>query len=155
MPMFSSLAEEVREGLVTLPYYGVFDWLESEVRPNGVVILKGQVVTAAMKSDAEVRSRRIRGVDKVINNVEVLPVSSKDEQLRLAVHLAIYKWTSPLFRYATRAMPPIHIIVKNGQVTLKGSVATDADKESAVWLASSVPSVTGVIDELKLEPPVD
>src|SRR5688500_19654523 len=66
------IVREVRHELVTLPYYGVFDWLEYEVQPNGTVTLRGQVVRPSTKSDAEGRVKEIEGVTSVINQIETL-----------------------------------------------------------------------------------
>src|SRR5919205_81111 len=118
------LAEEVRHRLVMLPYYDVFDWLEGQVMPDGSVVLRGQVVRPSTKSEAGKRVSSIEGVERVDNQIEVLPVSPNDDRLRLAIYRAIFIFNSPLFRYATRSVPPIHIIVSRGRATLKGVVAT-------------------------------
>lgn len=147
----SRLIDEIRRELVTLPFYDVFDWLEGEVRPDGTVVLRGEVVHATLKSDAEARVKKIEDVSKVINEIEVLPVSPNDDRLRVALYQAIYNWNSPLFRYATRAVPPIHIIVKNGRVTLKGVVATEMDKQLAETAARGVPGIFEVNNQLRVE----
>ncbi|HKV36177.1 MAG TPA: BON domain-containing protein, partial [Pyrinomonadaceae bacterium] len=108
------IVKEVRHELVTLPYYSVFDWLEYEVQNNGTVILRGQVVRPTTKSDAEGRVKDIDGVSGVMNEIEVLPVSPSDDRARRALYRAIYNFNSPLFRYATQSVPPIHLIVKRG-----------------------------------------
>lgn len=145
------IAAEVRHRLVTLPYYDVFDWLEGEVRPDGTLYLRGQVVRPTLKSDAEASVRDVDGVTRVINEIEVLPVSPNDDRLRVALYRAIYKFDSPLFRYATRAVPPIHILVKNGRATLKGVVANKTDSDLAYMAARSVPGVFNVTNELRVE----
>ena len=94
--------------------------------------------------------KRIEGVEKVVNNIEVLPVSPNDDKIRLSVYRAIYGHTS-LQRYAQQAVPPIHIIVKNGNVTLEGVVATEADKNIANVQASGVPGVFSVKNNLRVE----
>src|SRR6266850_6631314 len=126
-----ALREEIRHQLVMLPYYTVFDWLQAEARPDGTVILMGQVVRPTLKDDAEVRVKRLEGATQVINNIEVLPLSSFDNQLRAALYRRIFNFDSPLFRYGTLSIPPIHIIVSNGHVTLKGIVANQGDSELA------------------------
>src|SRR5262249_15459540 len=108
------LAAAVQHELLTLPYYDVFDWLEAEVLSDRHVVLRGEVVRPVTSDDAEKRVRRIESVSKVENQIKVLPLSQRDGELRSAVYRAIYDWNSPLFRYATRAMPPIHIVVENG-----------------------------------------
>jgi len=145
------LVRQVRHELATLPYYGVFDWLEFETRPDGTVVLRGQVVRPTTKSDAEARVRQIDGVKNVVNEIEVLPLSPGDDRLRLALYRAIYNWNSPLFRYATQAIPSIHIIVDRGRATLKGVVASKADAQIAYMRARAVPGLFDVKNELLVE----
>ena len=145
------LTRHVRHELVTLPYYDVFDWLEGEVRSDGTVVLRGEVVRPTTKSEAEARVKRIEGVERVINEIEVLPTSINDDRLRIALYRALFNWDSPLFRYAHRAVPPIHIIVKNGRATLKGVVATEQEKQIAYMKARSVPGLFEVRNELQVE----
>jgi hyperosmotically inducible protein len=144
------IVREVRHELVTLPYYGVFDWLQFE--PQGdTVILRGQVVRPSTKSDAESRVKDIEGVAKVVNEIEVLSVSPSDDRLRLALYRAIYGQSSPLFRYATQAVPSIHIIVNRGHATLKGVVANKGDANIAYIRARGVPGLFSVKSELTIE----
>jgi hyperosmotically inducible protein len=145
------IIKEVRHELATLPYYGVFDWLEFEVSPDNTVVLRGQVVRPTTKSDAEARVREIDGVSKVVNEIEVLPLSPGDDRLRIALYRALYNWDSPLFRYATQAVPPIHIIVKGGRAVLKGVVASKADSDLAYLRARGVPGLFDVKNELQVE----
>ena len=143
--------KQVRNELATLPYYGVFDWLEFEVRPDNTVVLRGEVIRPTTRSDAENRVKDIDGVKQVINEIEVLPVSPDDDRLRLALYRSLYNWDSPLFRYATQSDPPIHIIVKNGRAVLRGIVATKADSDLAYMRARSVPGLFDVKNELLVE----
>jgi hyperosmotically inducible protein len=145
------VVKEIRHELATLPYYGVFDWLEFEVRPDNTVVLRGQVVRPTTKSEAEARVKTIDGVSKVINEIEVLPLSPQDDRLRLALYRTIYDWDSPLFRYATQSVPPIHIIVRNGRAELKGVVASKADADLAYLRARGVPGLFDVKNELRAE----
>ncbi len=145
------LAVEVRHRLVMLPSYDVFDWLEGDVKADGTVVLRGQTVRPTLKTDAEKSVRDIADITRVVNEIEVLPLSSNDDQLRLALYRAIYKFDSPLFKYATRAVPPIHIIVKNGRITLKGVVATKADSDLAYMAARNVSGLFEVTNELRAE----
>jgi len=145
------IINEVRHELATLPYYGVFDWLEYEVHPDNTVVLRGQVVRPTTKSEAEARVRSIEGVTKVVNEIEVLPLSPEDDRLRLALYRTLYNWDSPLFRYATQSVPPIHIIVKNGRAELKGVVASKADANLALIRAKGVPGLFDVKSELQVE----
>lgn len=142
---------QVRHELVTLPYYGVFDWLGFEVRPDNTVVLRGQVVRPTTKSDAEARVKEIDGVSKVINEIEVLPLSPQDDRLRMALYRKLYGFDSPLFRYATQAIPSIHIIVARGRATLKGIVANKGDAQLAYMRARSVPGLFDVKSDLQIE----
>jgi len=144
------VTREVRHELVTLPYYGVFDNLAYQVSNDGTVTLVGQVTRPTLKSDAEKAVRDIEGVTKVVNQLEVLPLSSSDDQLRLALYRAIYS-TNGLTRYAMQAVPPIHIIVRNGNATLEGVAATEADKNLAGIQANTVPGVFSVKNNLRVE----
>jgi hyperosmotically inducible periplasmic protein len=145
------IVKEVRHELVTLPYYGVFDWLTYEVRPDGRVILRGQVVRPTTKSDAEGRVKDIDGVTGVDNQIETLPLSPNDDRLRRALYRQIYGWNSPLFRYAHQAVPSIHLIVSRGHATLKGVVSNRGDANLAYIRARSVPGLFSVKNELVVE----
>lgn len=151
IPQGGRIIKEVRHELATLPYYGVFDWLEFEVQPDKTVVLRGQVVRPTTKSDAEARVKDIDGVSKVVNEIRVLPLSPHDDRLRVALYRSIYNWNSPLFRYATQAVPPIHIIVERGRATLKGIVASRGDAQLAFIRARGVPGLFDVKSELQIE----
>ncbi len=140
---------EVRHELVMLPYYSIFDDLAFRV-DGSTVTLFGAVTRPTLKSDAENVVKRVEGVTRVVNNIEVLPLSPMDDRIRLATYRAIYGF-GPLNRYALGALPPIHIIVKNGHVTLTGIVANDADRNMANIRANGVPGVFSVENELKVE----
>jgi hyperosmotically inducible protein len=146
----SRLAQEVRHELVMLPYYSVFDNLEYRIEGNDTVMLSGQVVRPTLKSQAENVVKRIEGVAKVINNIEVLPVSQHDDDIRLATYRAIFSRPG-LDRYSLQAVPPIHIIVKNGNINLVGVVATEADKNLAEMAARGVSGAFGVTSQLRVE----
>lgn len=146
-----TLRAAVRHELVTLPYYDVFDWLEAELTPGGQVVLRGEVVRPTTSSDAEKRVRRLEGVSEVVNEIKVLSVSQQDRALRIALYRAIYNWNSPLFRYATRVMPPIHIVVENSRATLKGVVASEMESQLAYTAARHVPGLFEVKNELRVE----
>jgi hyperosmotically inducible protein len=145
-----NLIREVRHQLVLLPYYSVFDNLSFRVEGD-TVILEGQVVRPTLKSDAEGVVKNIEGVGRVVNNIEVLPLSPMDDQIRRAVYRAIFSEPG-LSRYAESAVPSIHIIVKNGNVILVGVVDSEADKNLANIRASSVPNVFSVKNELVVTP---
>lgn len=142
--------KEVRHELVMLPFYGVFDNLSYKVDPDGTVTLLGQVSRPTLKSDAENVTKRIEGVEKVVNNIEVLPTSINDDRIRRAAYRAIYG-NSVLSPYQMRAVPPIHIIVKNGQITLEGVVARTMDKQIAGVQANGVHGSFGVTNNLVVE----
>lgn len=142
--------KEVRHELVMLPFYGVFDNLSYKVDPDGTVTLLGQVSRPVLKSDAENSVKKIEGVPKVVNNIEVLPTSFNDDRIRRAVYRAIFG-NDVLSQYQLRAVPPIHIIVKNGNVTLEGVVARSMDKQIAGVQANSVSGVFGVTNNLRVE----
>ncbi|PYX40877.1 MAG: transport-associated protein [Acidobacteria bacterium] len=144
------ITKEVHHELVLLPYYGVFDNLAYRVSPDGTVTLMGQVVRPTLKSDAENVVKRIEGVERVDNQIKVLPTSPMDDQTRMAVYRAIYG-NAELSMYAVRAVPPIHIIVENGHVTLEGVVARQMDKQIAEMQAKSVPNVFSVTNNLRVE----
>ena len=143
------LIREIRSELLTLPYYGVFDWLEFEVDNNNVVTLRGQVTRPSLKSDAEDVVKDIDNVKSVRNEIEELPPSNHDDDLRIALYRAIY--SGPLFRYSVGAYNPIHIIVNRGRVTLKGVVANEGDKNIAGIRAKTVPGSFEVKNELRVE----
>ncbi|HTA47711.1 MAG TPA: BON domain-containing protein [Bryobacteraceae bacterium] len=146
----SKLIQEVRHKLVTLPYYGVFDDLGFTV-DGGTVTLLGQVVMPVLKDDAASTVKHIEGVTNVVNNIEVLPLSPMDNQIRRAVYRAIYGDPVLSTRYAFQAIPPIHIIVKNGNVRLEGVVANEMDRNISGIRANAVPGVFHIENQLRVE----
>jgi hyperosmotically inducible protein len=143
------LQKEVRHELVMLPLYDVFDNLAYKVE-GGTVTLFGQVSRPTLKTDAERAVKGIEGVERVDNRIEVLPLSPNDDRIRRAVYRAIYG-TEGLDRYAMRAVPTIHIIVKNGHVTLEGAVASEGDKNLANIKANGVSGVFSVTNNLQVD----
>ena len=141
-------SEKVRKQLVTLPYYGVFDNLAFKV-DGSVVTLYGQVVRPTTRQDAQRRVARIEGVSSVVNNIEVLPLSSFDNQIRVRTYRAVFGRGS-LYRYALGANPSIHIVVNHGNVTLEGIVSNKADSQIAYIAANGVPGVFSVTNNLKV-----
>jgi hyperosmotically inducible periplasmic protein len=144
------IKKEVRHELVMLPYYGVFDNLTYGVGSDGTITLQGQVTRPTLKGDAERTLKDVEGVSRVVNKIEVLPLSPNDDNLRIALYRAIYG-TSQLNRYALQAVPSIHIIVKNGQATLEGVAANEADRNVAGMQANGVSGVFSVTNNLHLE----
>jgi len=145
------LVREIRHELLTLPWYGVFDWLEGTVGPDGRVTLRGWVTRPTTKSDAEARVKEIEGVTSVNSQISVLPLSPNDDRLRRALYFALFNNDSPLFRYALGANPTIHIIVENGRAILKGTVDSAGDRNLANVKARGVAGVFEVRNELVVE----
>lgn len=140
---------KVRKELVTLPYYGVFDNLAYEVN-GGTVTLSGQVVDPITRRDAENRVKRIAGINRVINNIQVLPVSGFDNTIRVRTYRALVR-TGSLYRYFQGANPSIHIIVSGGRVTLEGVVSNRMDNQLAYMTARTIPNVFAVTNNLRIE----
>jgi hyperosmotically inducible protein len=143
------ITREVRHELVMLPYYGVFDNLLYKV-DGSTVTLMGQVTRPTLKSDAGNVVKGIEGVERVDNQIQVLPLSPMDDGLRRAEYRAIYGHPG-LDRYAMQAVPPIHIILDNGKVTLEGVVGTQGDKDLAGVRANTVGGVFSVTNNLRVE----
>jgi hyperosmotically inducible protein len=142
------IAKEVRHELLMLPYFGVFDNIAFKVDGYNVTLL-GQVVRPSLKSDAGNVVKRIEGVEKVDNQIEVLPTSPMDDRLRLALYHAIYGEPT-LEKYALGVQKPIRIIVKNGHVTLEGYVDNEGDKNIAGIRANGVPGIFSVTNNLQV-----
>jgi osmotically-inducible protein OsmY len=144
------LTREVGHQLIQVPWLSVFDNLQYSVRGSEVT-LSGQVWQPVTKDDAETAVKGIEGVAKVINNIEVLPNSPMDDQMRRAEYRAIYG-APELQRYAMGVLPSIHIIVKGGHVTLVGTVDNQMDKNVAEIRAKSVPNLFSLDDQLQVRP---
>jgi hyperosmotically inducible periplasmic protein len=142
------LANKVRHELVMLPYYDVFDNLYFRIEGRTVTLL-GETPNMNTKSSAGNVVKRLEGVEKVINNIEVLPPSSADERIRKATYQAIYSY-GPLFKYSGGVVPPIHIIVKGGKVTLEGVVDSESDKQIAGMQANQVPGTFQITNNLRV-----
>ena len=146
----SDFEENMRHGLVMLPYYTVFDNLEFHAENDGTVVLSGQVVWAPLKEQAERAARSVPGASKIINNIEILPLLPYDNVIRRKVFNAVYS-RSGLERYAVMAVPPIHIVVSNGRVTLEGKVGNELDRNAAGLAANGVSNVHEVTNNLRIE----
>lgn len=142
------IAKEVRHELVMLPYLDVFDNLSYKV-DGGIVTLSGEVTRPTLKSDAERAVKSIEGVERVDNQIEVLPLSNHDDRLRRSLYRAIYDYPS-MNRYALPVIKPIRIIVKNGNVTLEGVVDNQADKSIAYIRANGVHGAFSVTNNLRV-----
>src|SRR6202162_728695 len=144
------IIREVRHELLMLPYFGVFDNIAFRVDGSTVTLL-GQVVRPSLKSDAENALKHIEGVEKVDNQIEVLPPSPMDDGLRIRLYREIYGYPA-LEKYALGVQKPIRIIVKNGRVALEGVVDSEADKNLAGMRANSVPGIFQVTNNLQVVP---
>ena len=145
----NQLAEEVAHAIRMYPRYDIFDWVEGTVH-NGVVTLTGAVREPFRKDDYEKVVAEIPGVKRVDNELRVLPLSTFDDQIRWAASRAIYR--DPMFAaYAIQANPPIHIIVENGKVTLKGVVANPMDKQVAEARVRTNVMAFDVTNDLQVE----
>jgi hyperosmotically inducible protein len=143
------IAKEVRHEILMLPYYNVFDDIKFSVSGYEVTLM-GQVTNPTLKHDAENVVKHIEGVEKVDNQIEVLPLSNIDDGLRLRVYRAIYGFPA-LERYAMPVIKPIRIIVKNGNVTLEGVVDNQADKDLAGLRANGVSGAFSVTNHLVVD----
>jgi len=142
------IKREVGHELALLPWYSVFDNLSYSVSGYKVTLM-GQVVRPSLKDDAEAAVKHIEGVESVDDRIEVLPLSPNDDQIRRAEFRAIYSKPT-LERYAEGNVQQIHIIVKNGNVTLEGTVGSQADKDAANVYANTVPGVFSVTNNLQV-----
>jgi BON domain len=149
-PTISTIGKQVQHKLATLPWYGVFDIIQYQVNGSEVT-LTGQVLSehSITKYDAQNYVEQIPGVTKVINKIEILPPSLFDNQIRRAEFRTIFS-QSDLGRYTMGAIPQVHIIVKNGHVTLEGVVMDQMDKTMAGIAANSVPNVFSVTNNLRI-----
>ena len=143
------LESQVRHELLMLPYYNVFEDLSYRVE-NGVVTLSGAVTWPVTARNAEAAVKRLPGVERVDNQIEVLPLSNYDHRLRLQTYNAVYGF-APLQRYGWGTQPSIRILVKNGNVTLSGAVRTKSDSDMAFLRANAVPGAFSVTNELRIE----
>lgn len=147
--MQDRISREVYHELVMLPQLTIFDNLQYKVDGNKVT-LTGQVRDAILKDSAEKTVKHIEGVDSVNNQIEILPTSGNDDRIRREVARALFN-DERLFRYSMGSVPPIHIIVKNGHVTLEGVVNSQADKDAANIRANGVPGVFSVDNHLQVQ----
>lgn len=147
-PGSDRVIREVRHELLTLPDYGIFDDLAYTVN-GGAVTLYGRVTRPALRREAEAAAKRVEGVTKVSNRIHVLPLSEPDDHVRVAAFHAIFG-DPVLNRYAVEAVPPIHIVVEDGKLTLVGAVTSESDRNLAGVRAGAVPGVFGVTNELRV-----
>jgi hyperosmotically inducible protein len=145
----SRVERQIRRELVTLPFYSVFDDLLFRVDGTKVTLM-GKVTRPTLKSGAEKAIKNIEGVGEIDNKIEVLPVSPNDDRIRVAAYRAIYG-QSAMQRYQMQAVPPIHIIVKNGDIELEGVVATEGEKNIAGIQAKGVNGAFTVKNNLRVQ----
>jgi osmotically-inducible protein OsmY len=130
----TKIANEISRHIDRYPQLTIFDYISGTV-DDGVVTLTGKVTMPFKKTDIGARASKVEGVRDVVNNIDVLPVSSYDDDLRLRIARAIYG-NSAFWQYGARANPPIHIIVEHGHVTLTGVVNSNVDRMLARSLAT-------------------
>jgi hyperosmotically inducible protein len=143
------ITKQVRRELLKLPYYGVFDNLAYQVEGD-TVTLYGQVVRPTTRKDAARNVARIPGVGRVVNKIEVLPLSGFDDSIRAQAYRAVFR-SGSLYRYAMGRNPSIHIIVNRGNLSLEGMVGNRTDSQLAYMAARSVPGVFNVTNNLQVE----
>ncbi len=165
------MARSIQREILTLPEYGVFDSLRFSFKGDAVV-LRGQASRPILKQSAENVTRRVEGVAKVENQIEVLPLSPNDDRIRLQTYVAIYGHPAlsrfnpnrgtPLFMSRMSAMSgitndppmgnhPVHIIVKNGQVTLEGMLPNTGDRTIAELQANGVFGAFSVTNNIEVQ----
>lgn len=145
----TNLAHEIHHQIQVLPFYSVFDHVAFKLE-GAKVTLTGQVLRPTMREQAEAAIKSLEGVTVVVNQIELLPASPSDDELRRAIYRAIYE-DSTLARYAVQAVPPIHIIVKNGNVALEGFVESPGDKSLAGARGGGVPNVASIKNNLVVQ----
>lgn len=152
-PMFAknptpdTLENKVRHELVMMPYLNLFDDISFRVDGNAVTLF-GDVRQPWMKSDAGNVVKHIEGVARVDNEINVLPLSSMDDRIRVQAYRAIFN--GPLFRYSLGVLPSIHIIVDNGHITLRGVVQNQGDSQLAYMRANGLSGVFSVKNDLQI-----
>jgi hyperosmotically inducible protein len=145
----AQIAEQVRKEIVTLPFYSIFDNVEFELT-DGVLELKGEVYRPVMKRQIEKVAQRVAGVDSVVNNIEILPLSPYDDRIRIALARQLFR-NQVFTRHSIQAVPPVHIVVKNGNVTLEGVVNSELEKNVAFHVANGIHGVFSVTNNLRTE----
>ena len=149
-PEEPQLSHEIKHQLSVLPYYSVFDYIAFTL-DGSKVTLTGYVMRPTLRANAEAAVKSLEGVASVQNLIEVLPKSPADDDSRRAVYRAIFE-DSTLQRYAVSEVPVIHIILRNGEVTLEGVVGTEAEKGLASTRASGVSGISAVKNNIVVRP---
>jgi hyperosmotically inducible protein len=146
----AELEQEVRHALNTLAWYGVFDDLSFNVDDAGTVTLSGQVMQYNVRNSAVSAVKRLAGVVRVEDKIEVLPLSPFDNGIRVRAYNAIFGYPA-LSRYAINARSPIRILVKNGNITLAGVVNNELDRTLVYSRIRALPGAFTVTNELRLD----
>lgn len=166
------MARAIQREILTLPEYGVFDSLRFSFKGSDGVTLRGFASRPILKSSAENVTKRVEGVEKVDNQIEVLPLSPNDDGIRLRAYIAIYGHPTlsrfnpnrgtPLFMSRMTAMTgitnnpppgnhPVHIVVQNGNITLEGVLPTAGDRTIAELQANGVSGAFSVTNNIEVE----
>jgi hyperosmotically inducible protein len=143
------LESTIRSAVLRAPHYGVFDAVFFKLEGDQVTLL-GQVKMPITKLEAYKRVSKLPGVAKVVNDIEVLPLSRFDDAIRRRAYRSVFS-TAGLYRYALGAYPAIHIIVKHGHVTLEGAVATELDRKFALMAVRRIGGIFSVTNHLTIE----
>ena len=143
------MERQIRKEILSLPYYGVFDAIGYELA-GSTVTLNGYVIRPYTKKEAAEAVRDVAGIDKVVNNIEVLPPSPSDDRIRVRIYRAIEN-SGSLYRYLLGANPSIRIVVNRGRVILEGIVTYESDRTLAQAAATEIFGVFNVTNNLKLE----
>lgn len=130
--MFRNIQQQVLD----YPHYTIFDTISARIDGEGIVTLTGKVTMPYKREELGKRVGTVNGVKQVNNQIDVLPASKSDDELREGIARAIYD--NPTFRpYASRVNPPIHVIVERGRVTLEGTVQDESERLLAKSIARS------------------
>lgn len=166
------MARDIQREILTLPEYGVFDSIRFSFKGSDTVVLRGYASRPILKSSAENVTKKVEGVVKVDNQIEVLPLSPNDDAIRFRTYVAIYGHPT-LARYnPNRGTPlfmsrlslangitnnpppgnhPVHIVVKNGNVTLEGVLLNAGDRTIAELQANGVTGAFSIINNIEVE----
>jgi hyperosmotically inducible periplasmic protein len=142
-----TIEKKISKEINMLPFYGVFDNITFKFDGSNVT-LSGSVVRPTTKSDIGNIVKKMKGVNSVVNNIEVLPLSSFDDQIRLQTLQTFANRGGGLGRYIQEPLPSMRIIVANGRVSLEGYVANKSDADLANILAKGVFGVFDVQNSL-------
>jgi len=148
-PGSERIEKQVKHELNMLPYVNAFDYLTFTVDENNGVTLSGEVTNPVVKSDAGNVVKKVEGVERVNNQIQVLPLSPMDQRLRVRLFRTIYGYPG-LDKYALGVQKPIRIIVDNGHVKLLGVVDSEMDRILAGMRANEVPGIFSVDNQLKV-----